>query len=198
MLNLNFHGIGVPRGREFGEGERDYWVTPELFEHVLDAVVGRDDVSLSFDDGNPSDLEVALPALLARGLIATFFIVPSWLGTPGFIAADDVVALTRAGMTIGHHGLEHRVWPELTSGELEREVDEGRRALERLTDAEIATLAFPFGAYDEHVLAWLRSRDYEHAYTSDGGAADPAAWLQPREHLRAGDSPHELARRLGL
>ena len=83
IVNLNFHGIGRPIGRDFGPNERDFWVTPETFAATLDACIGRDDISLSFDDGNWSDVEVALPVLQQRGLHATFFVVPSWLGEPG-------------------------------------------------------------------------------------------------------------------
>src|SRR5579875_1822045 len=106
ILNLNLHGIGRPIGRDFGPGEREYWITHETLEATLDACVGREDISLSFDDGNWSDLELAVPALRARGLQATFFIVPGWLGEPGFMSKQDLKELVEARMTIGNHGLQ--------------------------------------------------------------------------------------------
>ena len=39
------------------------WLDPDRFLRVLDSVVGRDDVRITFDDGNASDVEHALPAL---------------------------------------------------------------------------------------------------------------------------------------
>ncbi len=65
--------------------------------------------------------------------------------------------------------------------------------LEELTGAEIDTLAIPFGAYNDTVLDTLRRQAYDHVYTSDGGTADPEAWLQPREHLRADHDPATIA-----
>src|SRR6202012_995190 len=127
-------------GRDFGQDERDFWVKPEIFETTLDIAAGRDDVVLSFDDGNTSDIDFALPALQQRGLTATFFIVPSWLGDPGFMTKADVRTLAASGMTIGNHGLQHHRWTELTRQELEHEVNAGKQLLDELTGAEIETV----------------------------------------------------------
>lgn len=196
VLNLNFHGVGAPRGRDFGEGEREFWATPSIFGATLDAVVGRDDLTLSFDDGNSTDVEIVLPALTERGLSATFFIVPGWLGNSGFITEADVRALAEHGMKIGNHGLAHRIWTELTPTQLSHEVSEGRRRLERLTGGDVNTLAIPYGAYDDAVLHVLAECGHEHVFTSDGGVADRDAWLQPREHVRADHTQPDLDRLL--
>jgi peptidoglycan/xylan/chitin deacetylase (PgdA/CDA1 family) len=193
ILNLNFHGIGRPIGRDFGPGERDYWVKPETFEAALDACMGRDDVRLSFDDGNWSDVELALPALRQRGLTATFFIVPSWLGEPGFMSKRDLKELVSAGMPIGNHGLQHHDWTQLSPDRLQHEITQGRRLLEELTGTKITTLALPFGAYNDMVLDSLPRHNYEHVYTSDGGTAAPDAWLQPREHAKASHDDRTIA-----
>jgi peptidoglycan/xylan/chitin deacetylase (PgdA/CDA1 family) len=194
VINLNFHGIGRPLGRDFGEGERDFWVKPELFEAILDETANRDDVALSFDDGNTSDVDIALPALQRRGLTATFFIVPGWLGNPGFMTKADVRTLATSGMKVGNHGLQHHRWTELSRQELEQEVNAGRQLLEELTGTEIETVAIPFGAYNDLVLDTLRG--YRHVFTSDGGSADPQAWLQSREHVSADQTAADVERLL--
>src|ERR1700757_3496496 len=130
ILNLNFHGIGKPIGRDFAEGEREMWASPEMFAATLDACVGRSDVNLSFDDGNWTDLELALPALQHRTLPAPFFIVPSWLGEPGFMSKHDLKELAASGMPIGNHGLQHHDWTTLEPDKLEHEISQGRRRLE--------------------------------------------------------------------
>ncbi len=193
VLNLSFHGIGRPLGRDFGEEERDYWASRGTFEAVLDAVAGRGDVRLSFDDGNSSDVDVVLPALLERELKASFFLVPAWLGTPGFMTRADVRALVRDGMTIGNHGLRHQIWTELPPDRLEHEVNQGRQLLEELTGTNLTTLAIPYGRYDDAVLDMLRADAYTRIFTSDGGSADPDAWLQPREHVRSGHDRAAIA-----
>jgi peptidoglycan/xylan/chitin deacetylase (PgdA/CDA1 family) len=185
ILNLNFHGVGRPIGRDFGPGEREFWVKPATLEAALDACMGRSDINISFDDGNWSDIDAALPALQQRGLTATFFIVPSWLGEPGFMSKHDLKEIAAAGMPIGNHGLQHHDWTQLSPDRLEHEITQGQRLLGELTGAEIHTLAIPFGAYNDMVLDSLRRQAYEHVYTSDGGTAAADAWLQPREHAKA-------------
>jgi peptidoglycan/xylan/chitin deacetylase (PgdA/CDA1 family) len=197
VLNLNFHGIGTPKDRDFGEGESEFWATQSTFEAVLDlAAAHKHAITISFDDGNTTDIDIALPALQTRGLKATFFIVPGWLGIPGFITAQDVKTLADSGMTIGNHGLHHHFWTELDHDALAHEINAGRTKLEQLTAAQITTLAIPYGRYDDTVLATLQSHHYAHVFTSDSGTADPHAWLQPREHLKARHAEGHLQRLL--
>src|SRR5438034_8841581 len=73
VVNLTVHGVGTPP-RELDPGEDIAWISIEQLEQVLDAAVGRPDVRITFDDGNCSDVEIALPRLLERGLTAEFFV----------------------------------------------------------------------------------------------------------------------------
>ena len=61
-VTLTVHGIGTPV-RPLDPGEDEVWVTVQQFEDVLDAVAGRTDVRITFDDANASDVEIALPQL---------------------------------------------------------------------------------------------------------------------------------------
>ena len=101
-INITFHGVGEPP-RPLDPGEASVWVSLEKFLAVLDGVAERTDVGISFDDGNVSDIERALPALRERGLHATFFIVAGRLGAPHFVDEDHVRSLVAAGMEIGCH-----------------------------------------------------------------------------------------------
>src|ERR1700729_2622598 len=117
---LTFHGIGEP-GRELDPGEADVWGSHAQFLALLDRVAGRDDVRITFDDGNASDLELGLPALSARGLRATFFIVAGRLGAPRFLDEAGLRALASAGMEIGSHGMRHQPWRGLDDRALHEE-----------------------------------------------------------------------------
>lgn len=192
-INLTFHGIGAP-ARPLDAGEADVWVTARRFEAVLDAVSGRDDVRITFDDGNVSDLQLALPALRARRLTGTFFVVAGRLGAPGFLDADGVRALAGAGMSIGCHGMRHRPWRRLADAALAEELVEAKRALEAAADVPVTEAACPFGSYDRRVLGALRRSGYRHVYTSDRGRARPDAWLQPRTSVRHDDDAELVGR----
>ncbi|MFF3442160.1 polysaccharide deacetylase family protein [Streptosporangium sp. NPDC002721] len=195
VVNLTVHGIGATN-RELDPGEDLTWVGVEQFERVLDAVAGRRDVRITFDDGNASDVEIALPRLLDRGLTAEFFVLAGLLGEPGRLDEEGVRELVAAGMSVGSHGWAHRDWRRMDTEQSAREITGACRALAELTGRPVSRVAIPFGSYDRHVLAGLRRAGVTRAYTSDGGGARPGSWLQPRNSLRhdldAGWTAHVL------
>jgi peptidoglycan/xylan/chitin deacetylase (PgdA/CDA1 family) len=188
VLILTVHGIGSP-SRPLDPGEDRTWVTVEQFEQVLDAVVGRPDVRLTFDDGNASDVEIGLPRLLERGLSAEFFVLAGLLGERGRLTAADIHQLHKAGMQVSSHGWAHRDWRRLDPGLHAQEFKDSRRVLGELTGRAVSRVAIPFGSYDRHVLRQLRRTGITCAFTSDGGPARPESWLQPRMSLHADIGP---------
>lgn len=190
---VTFHGLGEPPF-ELDPGERRLWLDLDSFEAILDRVKGRQDVLLTFDDGNRSDAELALPALTRCGLRAVFFPTAKGLDERGFLGPAELRELVKAGMTIGTHGFSHRRWRGLGEAQLHEELFVARERLEEAAEVRIEQAACPFGAYDRRSLAALREAGYARVYTSDGGPSNPAAWLQPRTTVCAGDHPNEIAR----
>jgi peptidoglycan/xylan/chitin deacetylase (PgdA/CDA1 family) len=182
-VNLALHGIGRP-ARQLDPGEDERWVTVEQFEQVLEVVAERDDVHLTFDDGNESDVEVALPRLVDRGLTAEFFPLAGRLGQRGYLDRAGVRELARAGMEIGSHGWEPRDWRRLDDRHARRELTEAPKLLGALCGRPVCRFSLPFGAYDRQVLTRLRQAGATRVYTSDGGAASHDGWLQARTELR--------------
>lgn len=178
VQNINFHGVGTPP-RKLDEGEAKVWLSAARFSETLAVLRGRGDVCISFDDGNRSDVELALPALLERDMTATFFVLAGRLDHSDYLDADDVRELAAAGMTIGSHGLHHRDWRRLSDEQLAREILLSRRILEEVLGRPVTRAAVPFGSYDRRVLARAR-RGYDRVFTSDGGPSRPDAWLQAR------------------
>jgi len=188
---LNFHGIGQPT-RDFWSGEERVWVGKEFFEAVLDEVKERPDVLVTFDDGNVSDIEIALPALLARGLKARFFVVSEFVDKKGFLSVDNIKTLQAAGMVIGNHGKFHHPWRDMTHGELHAELIEAKDRIEQIIANRIDCAACPYGDYDRMALKYLREYGYKQVYTSDGGWTGKNHWLQPRNSLRSHSSIEEV------
>ena len=159
---------------------------------MLDAVVGRPEIRLTFDDANASDRAHALPELLARGLRATFFVVAGRIDRPGFLTADSVRELAAAGMMIQSHGMRHRLWRGMDSVALEEELVTARERLEDVVGTPITEVAIPFCQYDRGVLRHLRAAGYRRVYTCDRGPARPGAWLQARNQISAGDDARKV------
>lgn len=192
-FNLTFHGVGEQaRAMEPGEGE--LWVSDDQLRAALAWAATRDDVRITFDDGNASDVRHALPLLREHGLTATFFVVAARIGEPEFLSAGEVVALRDAGMEIGCHGMRHRPWRHLDGDAVHEELVTARTRLEEVVGRPVTTASCPFGAYDRRTLARLRRAGYRHVFTSDGGPARPDAWLQARTTIGARHGRDHLER----
>ena len=68
---LTFHGIGAPPS-SLDPFEQEFWVERESFHFVIEEALKRDDIQITFDDGNVSDYEIAFPALSEKKIPGEF------------------------------------------------------------------------------------------------------------------------------
>ncbi|MCK0096801.1 polysaccharide deacetylase family protein [Yoonia sp. F2084L] len=178
------HGIGAPQ-RALEAGEDAFWLSKDLFRRTLDqiALMGDDAPMITFDDGNASDISIAMPELAARSLTATFFVLTQRLDTPGSLTSEDVGTLAKAGHAIGLHGHAHVDWRELDEAGRHREFVAARARLAELAGYPIQTAAAPFGLYNRQTIQDLRGLKFDALYTSDRGLADAGRFVRPRNCL---------------
>lgn len=189
---LNFHGIGEPR-RTLEPDEAPFWVSPPQFEQVLSHVAKAPArFEITFDDGNLSDHDIALPALQSLGLRARFFMLTGRIGEPGSLDKAHLRSLSDAGMTIGSHGIGHTAWPTLSDADLKHELHASRARLEDICGHAVTEAGIPFGRYDARVLRALRDAGYTTAWSSDGGRFRVRDFLRPRTSLRGDMSDDEV------
>ena len=184
---LNFHGIGSP-GRLLEDGEARYWLSEAVFEDLVSRIARwslEQEILLTFDDGNRSDIEIAAPVLARRGLTGRIFVLTGRLGAPGSLDRADIRTLDEAGFAIGSHGMDHVDWRTASPETLTRELSRSRSVLEDILERPVSEVAIPFGSYDARVLRAVRDAGYTAAWTSDGGPLDPAAFVRPRLSVRA-------------
>ncbi|SEP41854.1 polysaccharide deacetylase family protein [Amycolatopsis saalfeldensis] len=180
MVNFAVHGVGRPE-RALDPGEDERWITVEQFDRLLEAVAGQEDAHLTFDDGNASDVEVALPRLVSRGLRAEFFPLAGRVGERGYVDPDGLRQLVDAGMDVGSHGWERRDWRRLDDRQARRELEAAPRLLTELSGRAVCRYSLPSGRLDRRVLGRLRAAGATRVYSSSRSlGAGPGGWLQPR------------------
>lgn len=181
-LIVNFHGIGT-LWNGLPDDELAYWCPESEWLAITDSLARLSEqpgvsLEITFDDGNLSDFEHALPALVERGLTATFFPCAGRIGAPHYLSAEQLVELRGSGMSIGSHGWAHVDLRRADAEQLKREADDARDRLAQASQGPVETFAIPFGSYDRRVLGALRP--YRRVYTSDRGLAAGTRWLTPR------------------
>ncbi len=193
-VGLVFHGIGTPK-RDLEHGEASCWISVQKFVDILDWITTLPDpsqVHISFDDGNLSDIEIALPHLIARGLQAEFFVVTGRIGTAGSLSVSNIQDLQAAGMEIGSHGVDHVDWRKLNRDQLASELEVSRDRLADICGRTIVSAAIPYGEYNGRVFRGLKEAGYTSAYNSDTGKINTKRLFKPRTSIRETTDIHNL------
>jgi len=185
-LILHFHGVGpVPDGID--SEERNYWCEEDRFKSILDSVCTLSTeipIEITFDDGNISDAIVALPALVDRGLTASFFVCAGRVGLSGYLDRSAMIDIISSNMDIGSHGWGHVDWRRVNDKMLDVEIDDAPKKIADAIGRAIAKVSIPFGSYDRRVVRRLQRSEAKAVFTSDGGRAPLTGWMLPREAFR--------------
>jgi len=157
----------------------------------------RDDVpwiALTFDDGTLDFVTDVFPVLSRLNLQGTLYVSPARVGERGFLGWDAIRMVSRAGIRIGSHGLDHRSLGRMAADEVRSQVVESRRILETRLGVEVTSIAYPYGTihdFSAMVKEEIRSAGYQSACTSINGinpsSIDPLELR--RTKIEQGDDP---------
>jgi peptidoglycan/xylan/chitin deacetylase (PgdA/CDA1 family) len=139
---------------------------------------------ITVDDGWRSVKTTMAPELAKRGLPFTAFVYPRVIDGharhPFNLAWEDVAALSNDGVDLQSHALTHPFLSRARHAELsddgyapwlEHELRESRECIAWRTGREVRFLAYPYGDYDDGVIAAARAAGYEAAFTTGRGPA---------------------------
>lgn len=121
-------------------------------------------LSLTFDDGDPIHLDVAIPELNKRGLRGTFYLI-----TGKITRQDEWKKAFLSGQEIGNHTVTHRHTAELSPDDEKNEVVNARKTLEDLTGSPVLTLAYPFVEISPGLKKWTEAENF----AARGGGGTP-------------------------
>ena len=109
-------------------------------------------VLISVDDGYVDDVRTILPDLERWHMVATFFVITGRMTEPGFLNANQIRELDRAGMDVGDHTAHHVDLRLLTPSQLHIETAGSRKTLEAVLGHPVYFFAYPFGAFNDRVV----------------------------------------------
>ncbi len=195
---LMYHGLHDGPGAN-GRFDAVYSVRPDDFARQLDALLDRGyhsvlldalhdgtqlpakPVVVSFDDGDVSNLEIAVPLLKARGMVAEFFVTSDFIDQPGMLREADVAELARQGMGVGSHGRSHAFLEDLEPGALREELETSRLRLSHICARPVDSLALPGGRGGRRERDLALALGYRHLLGSAPGpntAPWDGRWMQ--------------------
>ncbi len=169
---------------------RRWTLTPEAFEGQMDWIASQGyhiitmaqmldslkqgrampgkPLVLTFDDGWKDHYTTVLPVLKKHGFAATFFIITDEVGHSAYMDWDQVLALSSDGMDIQAHTVTHPRLPDLTHAQAWHEIAVSKKVLEIRLKKPVTVLAYPYGRYDDEIIAITKDAGYEAAATING------------------------------
>ena len=168
---LMFHDV-LPEGQPLGDsgftgpGPDRYKIRRPLFEAIVRRAAPLS-LTLTFDDGGRSAVDVVAPVLAEHGLRGEFLITTSRLGTPGFLDRRGVGELAAAGHVIGSHSHTHpERMPALSEAEILAEWRTSVAVLEDITGVPVERASVPNGFTNAAVEAAARKAGIRTLFTS--------------------------------
>lgn len=125
---------------------------------------------LTFDDGLEDVFRVVYPVLKAREIPFTIFVPVDLLDTPGYISIEQLKEMAKDPLvTIGSHGVSHRVMTTLSVGEQELELVESKKTLQRIIGKSVDVYAYPHGQFNSDTIKLLKKLNlYKAAFGVTG------------------------------
>jgi peptidoglycan/xylan/chitin deacetylase (PgdA/CDA1 family) len=112
-------------------------------------------ISLTYDDGDPIHLDLAIPEMSKRGLRGTFYLISGKLDRVG-----DWKKVTLSGQEIGNHTITHRHTSELKPEDEKAEVVDAKEKLQSLFGVPVLTLAYPFVEISPGLRKWVEAENF--------------------------------------
>jgi peptidoglycan/xylan/chitin deacetylase (PgdA/CDA1 family) len=155
-------------------------------------------VVLTFDDGYDDNYRFAYPLLRQFEMTGTFFVVAGLVGKRGYMTWEQLREMQLHGMAIESHSLDHVDLSLLPRAELQRQLTESRRVLERNLLAPVRYLNYPSGRYSRQVIAAARSAGYEAAVTTQPGLVQERGGRFELSRIRVSgnDTPQSFAAKM--
>jgi len=181
-----------------------------LANHRVGLYANRDcpDIVITFDDGHASNLQLAAPLLVERGLSAYFFVTTDFIGKrSGFMNEAELGELSdMPGMCIGSHGVTHRFFDDMSTEESIRELVTSRQILESICSSSCRSMSLPGGRFARSTLPQFSEAGYTQWFGSaiglvsseiwqaDSAAGQAGATQSDRWQLSQQNSRHPLSR----
>ena len=135
---------------------------------------------VTFDDGLENIIENALPELQKRNIPATLFVVTDFFGRNRdwehrggddtraelVMTEEQLKAIASDSITVGSHSMTHPLMTKIPKDQLRQELLGSREKLEKMLQRKVSLLSFPYGGFNEQVVAESKLAGYKRVFTA--------------------------------
>lgn len=152
-------------------------------------------VVLSFDDGHDNAYGAAFPALAARGMVGSFYIITQAMDTPRYLTWGQAGDMWNAGMEIGNHSATHASLRGLSASALSAETQGSADTIQSILGKRPLTYCYPFGHFDRPARIAVRDSGHLGAITTQDGTlhSPEERYILRRVRVRYSTSAEQLS-----
>ncbi|MBP5994323.1 MAG: polysaccharide deacetylase family protein [Crocinitomicaceae bacterium] len=143
---------------------------------------------LSYDDGCVQDRQL-VKLMNKYDLIGTFHLNANKLGAANYLVKDEIQKLFK-GHEVSVHTFNHPGLTKLSIEEIQYEIVEDRKELERLVTYPVRGMAYPFGNHNDTVIDVISKLGIEYARTVN----DTYGFEIPENFLKWHPTMHQFSK----
>ena len=167
-------------------------ISLEFFENLLDLSIKFEQklkrkykYIFTFDDGNLSDYQLAMPLIIKKKIRSIFFICPDLIGKSDYLTWSMVKEMHNYGIIIGSHSFSHKRLTLLKDDEVRFELIRSKRIIEDSIGDIVENFACPFGLYNAFTQKEAKNVGYRNFFVSNHGIYKQDNFVKPRNSINS-------------
>jgi peptidoglycan/xylan/chitin deacetylase (PgdA/CDA1 family) len=146
----------------------------ELYSHLtLGTELPQKPIVITLDDGYVDNYTNAYPVLKEFNQKAVVFMITKTVDTDyNYLTSEQIKEMDRNGMSIEPHTVNHPELDKLSYSQQKMELEESKKALEKLLGREMKYIAYPYGKYNNDTLKLAEELGYKMAFSTRSGLAE--------------------------
>ncbi len=127
-------------------------------------------VWLTFDDGWEDFYINAFPLLKEYNMKASYYVITSLIGTPGYVKLDELKEMKDSGLVdIQSHTVTHPRLADLNKDNIYNELNKSKIYLKENLGIDSTTICYPYGSFNNLVLDLSKELGYKNGLAMTGG-----------------------------
>lgn len=123
-------------------------------------------VAITFDDGFANNYHYAFPILQKYQAKATIYLAPQ-IADIDKLTHQQIQTMQASGLIeFGAHSVSHINLAQTPADQAQQEIQQSKQQVEQITGQPCHSFAYPFGRFNEQVVAWVKQAGFSSAVTT--------------------------------